>query len=60
MNLRVMKRELAHHCWLEGTAHQAASAGKSWLVWEGLQVLAAAREETNAVDTPNLGLLGGY
>lgn len=60
MNLRLTKGRLAHHCLLEGKAHRAASAGTSWLIWEGLQVLAAAHEEINAVDTPSLGLLCGY
>lgn len=58
--MRLTKSKLAHHCLLEGMAHQVASAGKSLLIWEGLQVLAEAHEEINAVDTPNLGLLCGY
>lgn len=60
MNVRLTKGKLAPRCLLEGTAQQAASAGMSWLIWEGLQVLVAAHEEINAVDTPSLGLLCGY
>lgn len=59
MNLK-WKWKPAHHCLLVEMVHGAASAGKSLLIWEGSQILVEAREEINAVDTPNLGLLCGY
>lgn len=50
----------AHRCLLEEMRHSAASAGKGWLIGEGVQILVEAHEEINAVDTPYLGLLAGY
>lgn len=45
---------------MEEMRHLAASAGKGWLIGEGVQILVEAHEEINAVDTPYLGLLAGY
>lgn len=58
--LGLPKHRAAHHRSPDGRARWAASAGTSRLIGEGSQILAEAHEETDAADTPNLGLLCGY